>query len=76
MVGVDLLAGNVRVLGGECRHNVQPLLVDVRVALVSGCPVKGAGAEAVELDFVGPNVFVERLEVVFINEAVLENSLC
>jgi hypothetical protein len=55
---------------------VQPLLVDVRVALVSGCPVKGAGAEAVELDFVGPNVFVERLEVVFINEAVLENSLC
>lgn len=71
VVGVYLLRGDVSRFRRQCRHNVQAFLVDVRVALVGRRPVKGTGAKPVELHLVRPNILVERLEVVFVDEAVV-----
>lgn len=50
---------------------MQTGLVDVGVLLIIGGPIEGARAVAIKLDLVVPNVLVERLEVVLIDQAVL-----
>lgn len=76
VVGEDLVVGDGGGLVGEGGHDVEAVLVDVRVALVVGGPVEAAGAVAVELDLVGPDVLVELLEVIVVDEAVLVVLVC
>lgn len=72
VVAVQLIVGDGRGFVGESGDDVQTLVVDVCVALIGGGPVKRAGSVAVELDFVRPNVRVEGLEIVLVNETVLQ----
>jgi hypothetical protein len=50
---------------------VQASLVDVGVPLIIGSPVERARAIAIKLDLVVPNILVERLEVVIVDQAIL-----
>lgn len=56
---------------GECRHDVETLAINERVCGIGRRPVKRAGTEAADLDFVGPDIRVDDGKVLVENEAVL-----
>lgn len=72
VVGVHLVGSNIGGLGGEGRHDVKAISVDVAVLVVGGGPVECVVAEAIDLDFASPNVRVECLEVVLVDKAKLK----
>ena len=51
---------------------METLSIDVAVLLVGGGPVESRIAEAINLDFMSPNVSVECFEVVLVDKAKLE----
>lgn len=72
VVGVHLVGGDVGGFGSEGRDDVKAISVDVAVLLVGGGPVESRIAEAINLDFMSPNVSVECFEVVLVDKAKLE----
>jgi len=71
VVGVHLVDSDIGSLGGKGRHNVKAISIDIAVLLVGGGPVEGVVAEAIDLDFMSPNVSVECFEVVLVDKAKL-----
>jgi hypothetical protein len=58
-------------LVGEGGDDVEALLINKGVLGVSGGPVEGTGAEAINLDLVVPDVLVEGFEVLVQDQTVL-----
>jgi hypothetical protein len=52
---------------------VKAFRVNIAVPFVGGGPVEGAVAEAIDLNFAGPYVGVESLEVVFVDQTELKS---
>ena len=52
---------------------MQTLCVDIAVLLIGRGPIEGAVTEAIDLNFAGPYVGVESLEVVFVDQTELKS---
>jgi hypothetical protein len=71
VVGVHLIGGDIGSLGGEGRHNVKTISINVAVLLVGGSPIEGVVTEAIDLNFVSPNIGVQCFKVVLVDKAKL-----
>lgn len=71
VVGVHLVGSDIGGLGGEGRHDVKAISIDVAVPLVGGGPVESVVAEAIDLNFMCPNISVECFKVVLVDKAKL-----
>lgn len=72
VVGPHLIRCDGCCLVCQGRHDVQTFCVDIAVPVVGGSPIKGAVTEAIDLDFTSPNVGVESLKVVLVDETELK----
>lgn len=71
-----LISAQASVLRGQRRHNVKAFSIRVSVPRVFCGPLKGTTSEATTLYLVAPNICVDRLEVVFHDQAILSGYQC
>lgn len=51
---------------------MKAISIDIAVLLVGGGPIEGVVAEAIDLNFVSPNISVQCFEVVLVDKAKLK----